>query len=464
MIHLHIPGDRRELACVLKVAGKRVPSVRMFSLFLLVASLLATAACVGVTGSKLTTGGPGNGENTLSAIVTPSSADFGKVPIHTNVTRLFTLTNTGTTNLTVTRLDGAGLGYSTGGGGLSVNTVVKAGASLKFYVLFTPTAAGNVPGNLRITTTADSAPLVVALNGTGVEVPAETPIIGVTPSSANFGNVPVGTIDTQTLRLGNSGKADLVITKISVSGKVFGASGLSIPQTIPAGETETFTASFKPIGPGADTGSIAIFSNASESPLSLALTGSGAASNSQLSVSRTSVNFGTVRMGSTSTQDVVLKNTGNSNVTISSVATAGTGFTVTGGVDVILMPGQSINVAIGFDPKGARDVTGTLTISSNAPTLQIALSGQGATADAAQHSASLDWAPSTSVVVGYNVYRGSVSGGPYSRLNSAVESVTSYKDESVSSGQKYYYVVTSVDDVGIESAFSNQVSATIPGP
>ena len=76
----------------------------------------------------------------------------------------------------------------------------------------------------------------------------------------------------------------------------------------------------------------------------------------------------------------------------------------------------------------------------------------------------LDWIASTSHVIGYNVYRGTESGGPYMLLNSSLVTTTQYEDSSVQSGQTYYYVVTAVDSSDVESAYSNQVSSTIPSP
>ena len=76
----------------------------------------------------------------------------------------------------------------------------------------------------------------------------------------------------------------------------------------------------------------------------------------------------------------------------------------------------------------------------------------------------LSWTASTSTVVGYNIYRGTVSGGPYVKLNATAVSGTSYTDTGVVAGQLYYYVVTAVDSSGVESVYSNQASATIPTP
>ena len=67
-------------------------------------------------------------------------------------------------------------------------------------------------------------------------------------------------------------------------------------------------------------------------------------------------------------------------------------------------------------------------------------------------------------VSGYNVYRGTVSGGSYTKINTTLEAATNYVDNTVQSGTTYFYVVTSVDSSGVESAFSNQVTVVVPTP
>jgi fibronectin type 3 domain-containing protein len=91
------------------------------------------------------------------------------------------------------------------------------------------------------------------------------------------------------------------------------------------------------------------------------------------------------------------------------------------------------------------------------------LTGTGAAPP--QHSVDLSWNGSpTATVVGYNIYRGSQSGGPYTKINSALNANTTYTDSSVQAGQIYYYVTTAVDSVGAESSNSNQIRIPIPSP
>jgi fibronectin type 3 domain-containing protein len=79
------------------------------------------------------------------------------------------------------------------------------------------------------------------------------------------------------------------------------------------------------------------------------------------------------------------------------------------------------------------------------------------------HSVALSWAASSSVA-GYNVYRSSQSGGPYSLLNSSAVGSPPFTDSNVQAGHQYFYVVTALDSSGVESSFSNEAAATVPTP
>jgi hypothetical protein len=81
------------------------------------------------------------------------------------------------------------------------------------------------------------------------------------------------------------------------------------------------------------------------------------------------------------------------------------------------------------------------------------------------HSATLSWSASVSSnVAGYYVFRSTTSGGPYTQMTPSLVSGMSYTDSTVQAGQTYYYVLTAVTSSGIQSAYSTQVSGTIPTP
>ena len=82
------------------------------------------------------------------------------------------------------------------------------------------------------------------------------------------------------------------------------------------------------------------------------------------------------------------------------------------------------------------------------------------------HSVAITWqsSPSTNLQ-GYKVYRSQISGGPYTPISSILPtSPEQFTDSSVVSGQDYFYVMTSIDVNGLESAPSAEVSAQIPTP
>jgi fibronectin type 3 domain-containing protein len=91
------------------------------------------------------------------------------------------------------------------------------------------------------------------------------------------------------------------------------------------------------------------------------------------------------------------------------------------------------------------------------------VTGINFTATQAQaHTATASWSASTSVVSGYNVYRGTLSGGPYTKLNGSLIALLTYADTTAQSGQTYFFVATAVDGSGNESVFSSEVKAVIP--
>jgi fibronectin type 3 domain-containing protein len=130
---------------------------------------------------------------------------------------------------------------------------------------------------------------------------------------------------------------------------------------------------------------------------------------------------------------------------------------------VTVAAGGSAKYTVTFTPAAGGTSSGSISFASNAAdaSLMQSFSGDG-TQSSGQPSVALSWSPSTSTVTGYNVYRGTQSGGPYSKLNSSLLSSTSYTDSSVQSASTYYYVATAVNSSNVESAYSNQATAAIP--
>src|SRR5712691_10683433 len=385
--------------------------------------------------------------------VAPPSVSFGNVLVGSNGVQNLTLTNSGSASLTIAQGSFTGAGFSISGPTFPLT--LPPGQSSTLSVQFAPTATGSVSGSVSLVSNAPNSPSTIALSGTGVQ-----PQLSVAPPSVSFGNVLVGSNGVQTITLTNPGTANLTISQATVSEQSFTMTGLNIPLILGAGQTTSFNVAYVPSSAGSVTGSLSLVSDAPNSPTTLALSGTGVAATLQLTTSPTSLSFGNVTVGS-STQTVTLTNSGNSSVSISQVQVSGPGFSTSGLTPpMTLLGGQSTNFIVAFTPAGGGSVTGSVSVVSNAansPAI-INLSGVGV------HLVTLNWDPSTLVVAGYNIYRGTQSGGPYTQLNSSPVLVTTYTDSTVQAGQAYFYVATAVDLNNVESMLSNEISATIPTP
>ena len=301
-------------------------------------------------------------------------------------------------------------------------------------------------------------------SGPGTSTSTGSATMSLTPPSINFPSVVVGNTDTQAIIVTNTGTENLTVTQAALIGTQFGVGAVSLPLSLSPGHQTTVTVSFSPTSAGSASGSISITSNASSTPTTIALSGTGIAATHLLGASPISLSFGKVNDGSSSTLSVTLTNDGNSNVTIASVTPTGPRFSASGlSAGTTLTPNQSGTLNVVFAPTEAGSVSGGVSVTSNATNSPALISLSGAGVQSSSDSVALSWIASTSAgVVGYNVYRGT-SPGSYSRIASSV-SGTTYTDSTVQSGQDitYIYVVTAVNSSGVESTDSNQASATIP--
>ncbi len=412
----------------------------------------ASDASNGVLALPLTASAPAAG--TLAS--SPSSLNFGAGQVGTPQTLAETLTNTGGSSLTITQANLSGGGFTMTG--LALPATLAPGQSTTFNVLFTPQTSGAASGSLAIVSNASNSNLGIALTGNVV-----TPgVLSASDSSLSFGSVQVNGTASQTETLTNSGGTNVNITQAQASGTGFTVTGLTLPMTLKPGQSFTFGAAFKPTSGGNATGSISVVSDASNSTLTITLAGTATVAG-QLAVSPASLSFGSVVVGQSKTLTATLTATGSS-ITVSDAGMTTSEFTISGlSLPLTLSAGQSASFTVKFTPQssGAASASGTFSSNASNASLTQALGGTGTAAP--QHSVALSWSPSTSSVVGYNVYRGNTTGGPYSKITS-MNADTTFVDSLVQSGQTYFYVTTAVDGSGKESAKSNQTQAVIPTP
>ena len=378
----------------------------------------------------------------------PRSERFGEVVIGRTATLPATVTNNGSAAITISTMDVSPTVF--GVSQLSLPLTLDPGESATFQVSFAPTTNGSVNGNVSFNGGSSN----MSLHGYGASAQSVVP----SPPSLSFGNVPTGGTATASVVVTNSTSGSVTIYQQSISSE-FATSGLSLPLTLTAGESYTFGITFSPTSVAPVLGAFRGLDEKGSFIVGVPLSGTGTAAG-QLTVAPSSVNFGNVNVGTTGNQSGTMTASGAS-VTVTSITSNNGQFGFTGlQLPVTIAAGQTVGYSATFTPQSSGSASATLTFVSNAsdPSTSQSLSGTGV----GQYQVSLAWDPSTSSVVGYNVYRGVKSGGPYSKINSIVDPNTSYTDTGVGPSQTYYYVTTSVNSSGQESGYSNQATAVIP--
>jgi hypothetical protein len=331
------------------------------------------------SGSPQTVGLTGTAVAPATASLAPTSLTFSSQPTGTtSAAQTITLTNTGGVPLTITSIAITG----TNGGEFSAinacGTSVNAGSGCAITVTFKPTATGTRTASLTISDSANGSPQTVSLTGTAV-VPAA---VTLAPTGLTFSSQPTGTVSAaETVTMTNSGGASLTIASISLTGTNSG----DLHQTntcgtsVNAGSGCAITVTFKPTATGSRAGSVTITDDASGSPQTVALTGTGTGSAPVASVSPLSLTFGDQQLVTASVpQSVTITNTGNLPLAISGITVTGD-FAQTNTCGKSLAAAKQCTMSVTFEPASDGTRNGQLTITDNAQgSLQVVtVSGTG---------------------------------------------------------------------------------------
>jgi hypothetical protein len=393
-----------------------------------------------------------------SLTASQSNLSFGSVAIGSSSNQSLTVKNSGAAPFTITQAVASGGGFTVTGPQLPL--ALAGGQSATFMARFAPSAMGSASGRLLITKTQETTPQLTAAGASA------TPSITTEQKTIAMAGTGVSAAPTVTTQPASQAVTAGQTATFSVTSS--GAAPLSYQwskngMAISGATTSAYTS---PVTTIADSGAqftVAV-SNSHGTVTSGAATLTVQAAG-QLTASASNLNYGNVTVGSGSLLSVTLTNKGASSVSISNVTLSGAGLSI-GGVSsgLILGAGSSATLNVTFAPSSAETLNGSVTITSNATNPTVTISLLGAAVQPVSHSVTLTLTPNSSSVTGYNVYRSSMASGPYTKLNSPVDPSTTYVDSTVLASQTYYYVATALDSSGNETAYSNQVSATIPTP
>ncbi|GAA3266483.1 choice-of-anchor D domain-containing protein [Dactylosporangium vinaceum] len=201
---------------------------------------------------------------------TPASLSFGTVPTGAAKTLGISITNTGTSAVTVTGSTPPAAPFTVTG--MPANgTTIAAGASVAVSVQYAPTAAGTQSGSLTVTSSA--GPVTVPLSGTAVVGAAH---LTITPNPVAFGSVTVGTTATQTFDIANTGNITLTLTKAAPPVGAFNtATPVSEGQQLSPGDVIHQTVTFSPTAQGAQSAVYSITGDDGQGAVAVQLTGTG---------------------------------------------------------------------------------------------------------------------------------------------------------------------------------------------
>jgi Abnormal spindle-like microcephaly-assoc'd, ASPM-SPD-2-Hydin/Beta-propeller repeat len=209
-----------------------------------------------------------------------------------------------------------------------------------------------------------------------IDMTTNAPAVAIAPSLLQYPVKNVGTAaQSETALLRNMGTEPLLISSITTSGDFSETDNCS--PSVPAGGTCTFNVTFKPTAPGSRFGTILIQDNAVGTPHFINLSGVG--STPVVSLSATSLSFGSEQVNATSTaQTLTLTNTGNATLNLSIIAATGN-FAETNNCAASIALGASCQVQVTFTPTTGGALTGSLTFTDNAADSPetVALTGSG---------------------------------------------------------------------------------------
>lgn len=359
------------------ISTKQAPILAIVPVFF---ALLILAGCAGVSGTPGNPKtGPQSGGDTPAITLSATSLSFGPVVIGNTDSQTVTITNTGTAALTISQATVSGQEFKLSGISLPLTLAIGQQAAAK--IDFSPTSLASASGSVSIASDAPATPVTVSLSGTGV---AATHVLDANTSTLNFGTVTDGTSVSHSITLTNKGNSNIQITGVATTGTGFNVSGLAAGTTMTPNQVATLTVSFDPKAVGTATGNILVSSDATNSPVSVALSGTGTKIQSEgdtpvITLSASSLSFGSVAVGNSGSQSVTVSNSGSAGLTISQATVSGQGFSLSGiSLPLTLGIGQQATVTVKFSPTAVAADSGSISIASNAPTTPVTVSLSGA--------------------------------------------------------------------------------------
>ncbi len=294
----------------------------------------------------------------------PATLSFGSQAVGTSsAAQQVVLNNATTSTLTINSIYGAGTDPADFNQTNDCGSSVAAGSSCTINVTFNPQATGSLTATLTISDSDSSSPQTVSLSGTGTNGGT----ISVTPASVSFGNQAYGTTSGATsISVTNTGNSTVTFSSIALTGtnaSSFGESN-NCGTTLTEGSSCSISVTFAPASTGSYSAAVTLTDNATNTPQSVSLTGTGVA---PVTLSASTLAFGTVLVdASKAAPAVTLTNQMNVALTGITIAASGTGYSQTNTCGTSIAAGATCTITVTFAPTVTGASSGSITITDNA--------------------------------------------------------------------------------------------------
>jgi hypothetical protein len=146
----------------------------LLGLLTLILAAFLLSGCAALTGgdSAEDSGGDSAATTASELTATPPTVSFGNVNTGNSSSRNVTVANSGSQSVTVSNLSISGAGFNASG--VPTGLVLTPGQTAALSVTFAPASPGSVAGKVTVSASNVSAPLEVALSGTGVTASSHT--------------------------------------------------------------------------------------------------------------------------------------------------------------------------------------------------------------------------------------------------------------------------------------------------
>ncbi|MFZ0286543.1 MAG: DUF3443 family protein [Terriglobales bacterium] len=211
--------------------------------------------------------------------------------------------------------------------------------------------------------------VLAGCGGSSTPTPPPAPRAGLAPSSLDFGNVALGSNSVLPVTLQNAGNEALQISGISIAGAQAGnfLETNTCGSSLAAGGSCTINVTFAPIQAGVQNATLQVSDNASGSPQTVSLQGTG--TGAVVSFNPSTLSFGTVTVGQSSQpQTTTLTNLGTTSLQITSVGIGGSDagdFSQTNTCSTTVAAGKSCSIIVTFTPTATGSRNAVVSVSDN---------------------------------------------------------------------------------------------------